>query len=239
MLKITLDVGRVNKVMRIKFGLIVRSDPNPKHNFFQVESKFKYMGNDYYKLSPNPFITLDISKGGEKNEQWNVNQIVNFNRIKVFEFLKKLKQFLYQYRQYKNLYYYENQVLKINQTVAKNLFLDLVTTSKHIRMIPCVVPGEQEEEYYEGSIFAVNSMDNFCYLTYDEMEYLYYELSHINMNEMSILLMRMVYDMEKNEKIEEKEITQRVTTKQEEEEEESIDSSRIVHLERHSEMDDV
>ena len=34
MLKITLDVGRVNKVMRIKFGLIVRSDPNPKHNFF-------------------------------------------------------------------------------------------------------------------------------------------------------------------------------------------------------------
>ena len=46
--------------------------------------------------------------------------------------------------------------------------------------------------YYEGCVFAINSLDNFCYLTYDEMEYLLYELERVNMNTLSFALLSLV-----------------------------------------------
>ena len=44
---------------------------------------------------------------------------------------------------------------------------------------------------YEGCIFYINNMENFAYLTYTEMEYLYYELTKVDiekMKERNILL---------------------------------------------------
>ena len=101
MLKATMEIGKVNKIMLLKFGIILKPDiPKNQYNYLQVESKFNYMGNEYYKLKPNPFVTIDISKGADKKEGWSINQSVNFNRMKLFEFLKKLREFIYKYKQY-------------------------------------------------------------------------------------------------------------------------------------------
>lgn len=242
MLKATMEIGKVNKIMLLKFGIILKPDvPKNQYNYLQVESKFNYMGNEYYKLKPNPFVTIDISKGADKKEGWSINQSVNFNRIKLFEFLKKLREFIYKYKQYKNLYYYENNELKLNRQIASDLMIDIISSNKHIRMYPCVVPGGEDDEnvFYEGAIFAINTLDNYCYLTYDEMEYLYYELSHIDMNLLSINIIQLIKQSESTDSLEEIKIPQHVTTQDEEEEEETIDSGRLVHIKRHSEMDDL
>ena len=234
-----MEIGKVNKIMMLKFGLILRPD-EPKNPYLQVENKFNYMGNEYYRLKPNPFVTIDISKGKDKKDGWSTSQSVNFNRFKLFEFLKRLKEFLYKYKQYKNLYYYENNTLTINRSVSSNIVLDLVSSNKHIRMYPCVVPSDEGEEItYEGCIFAINTMDNYCYLTYEEMEYLYYELSHIDMNLLSIHIIQLIKQTESADSLEEIEIPQHVVTKDDEEDTESIDSGRLVHLKSYSEMDDL
>lgn len=240
--KATLEIGKINKTMVLKFGLIVKPDKDKmdKFNHLLVEAKFNINGNEYYKFKPNPFITIDITKGGEKGDGWNSNQTVNLNRFKLFEFLKKLKVLLENFKKRKDLFYYSDKdnSLEVDRRVSTEILLDMQTTNKHIRMIPCVVESDDiNPVFYEGCIFAINTLDNFCYLTYEEMEYLYYELSHVNMNLLSISLMQLIKIGEEKNSIEE--IPLKPKTTKRETKKESIDSSILVHLNEKTEMDDI
>ena len=106
--------------------------------------------------------------------------------------IKKLKLFLNKYKQYTDLFFYSDDKLCLNREIANKVILDLYTSNKHVRFLPSVVNGEGECEYYEGCVFAINSLDNFCYLTYDEMEYLLYELERVNLNTLSFALLSLV-----------------------------------------------
>ena len=78
--------------------------------------------------------------------------------------------------------------------------------NKTIVLRPCVVPDEESttNHVYEGSVFYINNMENFAYLTYTEMEYLYYELSKIDMSALSLQLVTIVkqFENQKSEKLE-------------------------------------
>ncbi len=193
MLKATMEIARITKVMELKFGIIVKPDSFTKNaEFLKIENQYSFNGNDYYIFKPNPFLVIDISKGKDKGEGWNQNLAISLNRPKLFEMVKKLKIFLNQYKQYTELFFYNDDKLCLNREIANKVILDLYTSNKHVRFLPSVVNGEGEGEYYEGCVFAINSLDNFCYLTYDEMEYLLYELERVNMNTLSFALLSLV-----------------------------------------------
>ena len=95
--------------------------------------------------------------------------------------------------------------------VVNNEVADLVTisiptgSSKTIMLKPCVVPDEESTTgvVYEGCIFYINNLENFAYLTYTELEYLYYELAKIDMTSLAMQLITIVsqYEKQKSEKI--------------------------------------
>lgn len=236
MFKASIEIAKINKAFKVKFAIIIQSENDVKQSSYNLlVNKFSYMGNDYLRVNPRPFITIDISKGSDKNDGWNANQTVNLNKQKLFEFMKKFRIFILKYKQEKSLYYYnEDGQLVLNNKYAKDIFVDIISSNKHIRICPCVVPGEQESEeiFYEGCIFYINTFDNFVYLTYDEMEYLLYELSHIDMISLSIDMIKLVKMYQEEEK---KDIIFKEPVSKEEEEE--LNSpGRVIRIETPGEI---
>ena len=54
-----MDLGNVNKCMKVKFSLILKSDNELPMN--KLVSKFKMQGNEYIKFNPHPFVTIEIT----------------------------------------------------------------------------------------------------------------------------------------------------------------------------------
>ena len=64
MYKATIDLLNINKSFKVKFSVIITNDIDPKTKFAtKVVNKFKFNGNDYLKISPHPYLTIDISGG--------------------------------------------------------------------------------------------------------------------------------------------------------------------------------
>lgn len=206
MYRATVEISKINSMMKIKFGIIIDSVedkkyPNNQNN--KLISKFNYNGNEYLRINPHPFIVIDISSMS-KNEGWNSNMSASLNRMGQFKFIQSLKKFIYNFSNYKNLFYYENNKLVVNQSLVNEVSINIPTNSKVIRLQPCVVPDEENQEtVYEGAIFFINNMQNYAYLTYDELTYLLWEIEKIDMSILSLQILNIVrlYHGEKSSKI--------------------------------------
>lgn len=190
-------------MMRLKFSIIVEDDtPN---NFNQIVKKFKYLGNDYLKVNPKPFITIDITSKLDKGEEWTSNRTVNINRMGLFLIKTSLERLVRNFIQVKNLYYMDKGKLILNKEEAQRIMETITCGNKAIRIQPCVVPSDDEnsDDVYEGCAFFINRMENFAYLTYTELCFLLHELKNINMNQLSMELITIVnqYKEEKTEEI--------------------------------------
>lgn len=206
MYRATIEITKINSMMKIKFGIIISSDEDKKYLGNQSNkliSKFNYNGNDYLRINPHPFIVIDISSMS-KNEGWNTNMSVSLNRMGQYKLVQSLKKFIRDFSNYKNLFYYENDRLVVNQSVVNEVGMNISTNSKIIRLQPCVVPDEENQELvYEGAIFFINNMQNYAYLTYDELNYLLWEIERMDMTVLSleiIDIVKLYYD-EKTDKV--------------------------------------
>lgn len=206
MYRATIEITKINSMMKIKFGIIISSDEDKKYLGNQSNkliSKFNYNGNDYLRINPHPFIVIDISSMS-KNEGWNTNMSVSLNRMGQYKLVQSLKKFIRDFSNYKNLFYYENDRLVVNQSVVNEVSMNISTNSKMIRLQPCVVPDEENQELvYEGAIFFINNMQNYAYLTYDELNYLLWEIERMDMTVLSleiIDIVKLYYD-EKTDKV--------------------------------------
>ncbi len=57
--------------------------------------------------------------------------------------------------------------------------------NKNILLRPIIVWDEEQESEFEGICFMINKIDNYCNLTIEEAEYLYYILDTINLIDIS------------------------------------------------------
>ena len=202
MFKASIELGKVSSI-KIKFGLIIEGDDDKKYNYNnKLINKFTLDGSTYLRVTPRPFITLDISN--KKEENWSTNLFVNLNKISLYSFNRALSKMISQYKEIKDLYYYRNNKLVLNNEIASKIYKDVVATNnKRIRLLPAVVPDDSDpEKFYEGCIFCINSYDNFAYLSYSEMEFLLFELTHLDIDSLSMQLINTVIylkDMESAE----------------------------------------
>lgn len=184
MYKGTIDLGSINDNLKMKFNLILKNDDNNT----KVISTYTFGNYNGLKINPVMYITLDISKTSDKNDSWNNNLNINLNRQQLFLFIRKLKEFIESYKE-KDLYYYKDGKLILNKEIANKNVFKLKTTTKALAMLQVVVPDKENKEVeYEGCVLAINSLDNFCYLTYFDLEYLYYQLSRLDLYNLSMML---------------------------------------------------
>ena len=63
MFKASIEIAKINKAFKVKFAIIIQSENDVKQSHQNLlVNKFSYMGNEYLRVNPRPFITLDISK---------------------------------------------------------------------------------------------------------------------------------------------------------------------------------
>ena len=140
------------------------------------------------------------------------------NRRELFVFITKFRRFINSYKLKQDLYYYDrNNKLQINVTIAESIKEVVLMGNKVVVFQPCVVESEETKESYEGCFMFINSMDNFAYLTYTEMEYLLYEVSRIDFSSLTLQIINSYYLLENLEarKIGKKQPTAEVSTEQE------------------------
>jgi hypothetical protein len=121
MYKATIEIGRVNKMMKIKFGLVIKSDEETKFKANKLVSKFSYSGNDYLRINPNPYIILDITSFMDKGEGWSSNRTVTLNRYYLFRFLQGLKRLINDFHNCKNLFYYRKDNKEVHVCILTKI----------------------------------------------------------------------------------------------------------------------
>lgn len=187
MYKASIDLGRINKYLKMKFSIVIKSD-----NFMPLISKFNISGNDYLKISPIPIITLEIKSNVDKHEEWNPNKSISLSRITKFIFCKRLSEIIESFKKEKDLFYYEGDTLKVNKDLATQIKEMVKVGTKICAFQPIVVEDEESGDLYEGVVLMINSADNYCYLTFEEMEYLVDYINTIDLDNLSLQMINTV-----------------------------------------------
>lgn len=193
MYKGSIDLGRINQSVKLSLNVIIKGDdynmrPGAGKVFKHVVDLFDYNGSRYLKVSPRSFITIDISKSFDRGDSWNSNMQVNLTKQYLFEFITKCKLMIENFK-IKELFYIKNKKLQINAEIANSLSQVIKTQNKTIKMIHSVVyDTENKEIEYEGIVLMINSIDNYSFITYNELQYMYYIISTTNMDILSMEL---------------------------------------------------
>lgn len=156
-----------------------------------ILSHYHLDGNDYYKINPHPYITIDITDSYDKNEVWSANKTLNLNFQNKMIIENKLNIVIHNF-QIKNLFYYDNYgKLILNDDIVKKLkYSPFVVANKTCVFKYAVIPDEKSKDIeYEGVIFMINTPDNFCYLTFEEVSLLYYMLKSVDMMGLTLQLL--------------------------------------------------
>ena len=200
MFKSSMILTQINPSFTVKFSIVIENDNPEKFVGNKLVNKFKYGDNEYLKITPKPYIELDVSNKKRKDEGYSPNNVFKFNPKELIVFIRLLASFIKSFKDNKDLYYYDdNHYLYINKPLSDKLVLSMCGTGKRLEMKPVIVPGEKEYEQYEGAILFINTQEHYTYIRYDDLEYLYYLLRQVNMFELSLQMLTVTKLLENEE----------------------------------------
>ena len=196
MYKGKINLGSIAK-MRISFNLIMQNDDEvaiksayKKDGIQKLISKFQMYGNDYLRINPDPYISLDISKAGDKGDSWNSGNTVNLNRMGLFILKQELQKIITSMYKEKDLYFIMNGKLTLNNDLARNLAKNIRFPNNNAMRVEYAVISDSDNPdiTYEGVVFHLNKTGNFVQLTHRELEFFYHEVSRYDLLQMSFFL---------------------------------------------------
>ena len=203
MKKITVDIGKIAKGMRLKYSLILDSDDTgTKNPSLNLVNHYKIGGNEFIKFNPHPYLTIDISESFGKNEEWSTNKSVNLNMMAKMKIESQLKMVISNLS-IKELFFYKNNKLDVNREIVKSLNMKPFVIGNKTCMFDYIVIHDDKKNEYEGVVFMINSADNYCMLTIDEVTYLYYTLLSINLYNLTFSVLAYYNSLSTHEKVDE------------------------------------
>lgn len=188
MYKATMDLCRITKNLRLRFGLILKGD-DPKET--PIVMNFEKGGNRYMTITPHPFITVDIYN--KKNGPWNSNQSFTLSGMSKYLFTKRLRELRMESIEDKELFFMYNGRLCLNNERATNhRKLVPVGSGKTVMLIPVVILEEETNEQYEGISIMINSPENYSNITYEEAEFLIDYLERVDLENLTLNFINLV-----------------------------------------------
>lgn len=183
----------VNKFVKLKIGMVVKSDTEDQNYRFKVINKFSYYGNEYITITPRAYVTIDLSSALDKGERYSPNSSVNLNKMDLFKFCERLKRLLSIFQEEVDLFYTINGTLTLNSEKgfdAREVFM--TREKKSVVLSPCVVHDEENTEIvYEGIVMCINSFDNFAYLTYEEAKFMLDTLTKLDLTSLGMQMLNL------------------------------------------------
>lgn len=183
MYRAIIELFKINN-LKVKFGIVLKQDiTSPNVQTQQLISKFTIDGNDYLKIIPYPYVTLEVV-----DTSYNYNTSITFNRYYLYLLIKVLKRCAVQFINNKDLFFYTNNELTVNDNAET--FTALSSSSKKLQVKPSVITDNTGKSY-EGVVLYINSLNSYTCLTYTEFEYLINELTKIDMTQMAFDCMKL------------------------------------------------
>lgn len=190
MYKASMDLGAIGGV-KVRFDVVVNNhDPYTTVPEIKIVNKFKFdSSKEFIRFAQRPYLVFDIAR---KKDQYDPDHTVTLNRISFYQFRRFLRSFMAIYKEVKDLFYYDGNVLVCDPAMTNKYVREFRTQSrKTIILAPTVVNDTfaPEPTMYEGCYFAINRTDNFAYITYGELEILMELLQEINFTELGFMLL--------------------------------------------------
>lgn len=199
MYKVLMDYEKINKNMKLKFGLIL-SDADSKYNTKLID-KFSIDGADYLKLAPHPFLTIDIATKDDKKENWSSNRSVALTRIGIFTMKRRLREALDSLLTDDLFMYYDDKLI-LNKELAQSLTVKFKANNKYVMIRPIVVPDEENGSVeYEGLCFMINKVESFNLMTIEEAEFLLDTLETIDLMALALNAINIAMQMKGKEAV--------------------------------------
>lgn len=205
MVTLTYDYGKVTENIKVRLSVIVEEPKDlaiKKGPKIKVVDRSLYAGAEYFRVSPHPFITIDISSTRDKSDDArNPSLRVNINRMYKHIFAAMLKRFVSYYTENVGLFYYDEKG-KLRLEDQKSFVEEVkLQNNNTIRLMPMVVYTDPEvgETACEGAFFMINSPDTSCTMTFTELDGFCNMMSNLDMDSMAIQLLSMYQSAPKDE----------------------------------------
>lgn len=191
-IKAAVDLPRVNKQFEWKISaMITTPSQNPaKWKDFVAYTKKNSQGSIYHNFTPRVFLVLQIlehgaMKGTDYNDRWVMMDPKGVYR------LKTELQKMYDGLQTKDLYFYDNDKLKLNQELAKDKMLTIPAGDKTLRIAYATIKDEEHGTGdYEGIVMFLNNYNIYITLTHFELGFMLDELQRLDLTHMGFDMIR-------------------------------------------------
>ena len=201
--KIEMSLFRIGKNFKVKLSQVTKEDPetNPMFQKYKkpIIEKYTLDGSDVitsYHLNPMVVFTVDMYDATDR-----ITRPISmyFTKFYLYKFLQTLKDFISHFS-VKDLYVIKDGVLLVNQERSKEFREVFQTSTKKLLLQHIVVPDETNNERYEGAILAIGAVENYTYLTYDQLKFLYSELANLDMDTLVISMINNLILLKLSEK---------------------------------------
>lgn len=175
--RLSLFLGYPCRYLKLQFSVVFRNDMGK-----EASSTFNVGGNDYLRVAPHPYITMDFVSDVDRNEIWSRNKQFRLDRFGKFQFVKRGKELLECFKTNENLFLYEGEKLIVNKEISKKCRKFITTPFQTLMMFPTVVTDIESNKEFEGVCMMINGVDNYSMLTYEEFEFLVDQLERFDMD---------------------------------------------------------
>ena len=188
MFRLKQQLAKINK-LDISFNIIIEDEKTTKLETMNHTEpklsvrKYKISENRFLDVTFNGYISLDISRAEDSSEGRSPARRITLNKFDTFRLLKVLNILKEEFINIKDLFVYDSSHnLSFNRNYSGKIDKKIVTSNnKAILIIPSTVPDKYKETImHEGIILSINTIDNYVYLNFEEMEYLIYILNKID-----------------------------------------------------------
>lgn len=158
---------------------------------FATIRKTYWQGTHYIKYTPNPYFELIIDP---KDTDYIPYKHIKCNKFDTYLFIRGLEKMTNTFKTKRDLYYYENNVLVLNNDIAKVSTETIRLKDRTILLEPILILNNVTETKHEGIMMYSNTKEVGCKMTYIELEFLLYLFKSTNMDVMATNMWSMIDD---------------------------------------------
>lgn len=181
-----LDLPRVNKQFEWNVNAIITMPTqNPaKWKDFIAYTRKDGVGATSHRFSPKVFLNIQVTGNSDNyRDRW-----IGIDSKGVYRF-KEALEYLYNGFQTKDLFFYENDTLKVNQELAKDYIKTIPAGDKILKMgYIAIKDTEHNTGDFEGIVIFVNNYSVYITLTYLELGFMIDEIRKLNLTQIGFEL---------------------------------------------------
>lgn len=191
-IRASVDLPRINKQFDWKVSaMITTPSQNPaKWKDFTAYNRKTSLGTIQHNFIPRVFLSIQILEFGHMRGTNYQDRWFTLDPKGVYRFKMGLQK-MYSGFQTKDLYFYDNDVLKLNQELSQQMMTTILAGDKTLRVAYATIKDEEHGTGdFEGIAVFVNNYNICMTLTHFELGFLLNELNTLNLTQVGFDLIR-------------------------------------------------